>query len=190
MDRSSASARGRPERAAAGENHLLREKVEPRAWAFLARFAGLVVVGEWLYHGVLRTHPSFPEYLGALASMSARLLRVLGQEVAAEGIAVYGRRFSFTILTECDAVEPVLFFLAGVSAYPMAWRRRLLGAAIGGVALLAVNQLRIVSLYFAGVHWPSAFRVLHEGVWQTAMVLFAFAAWLLVVRRAPRFGAS
>ncbi|MGD9545990.1 MAG: hypothetical protein AB7V45_00455 [Candidatus Krumholzibacteriia bacterium] len=151
-------------------------------FAFLGRFLTVLAAGEIFYHGILRPNPAFESYLEALAKSSAVVLRVLGEQVVAHGNMVAGNSFAFSIVTDCDAVDAIIVFIAGVLAIPGGRALRLLGAACGSAALAAVNLVRIVSLYFIGVHWPGSFDLFHEGIWQPAMILLSFGLWFVFVR--------
>lgn len=148
---------------------------------YLLRFAVMLMVGQFGYYGLLRPHAAFGGYLAGLAAVSAAILRAFGASVEAHGNVVHGQLFSFSIVTDCDAIEPTLFFLAGVLAYPVGGRLRLLAAGAGAAAIVVINQLRIISLYFVGSFWPGAFVLVHEGIWQPTMILVTFCLWYAFV---------
>ncbi len=150
--------------------------------AFMVRFFTVLAAGEIAYHGLLRPHPAFLSYLQALAGSSAAVLRLLGEQVAAHGNMVAGPRFAFSIVTDCDAVDTIIVFIAGVLAFPCGRTLRILGAVFGAAAIAAVNMVRIVFLYYIGVHWPASFDLLHEGIWQPALILVSFGLWFAFVR--------
>lgn len=124
-------------------------------------------------------------YLRLLAAAAAAVLSPFDASVAAHGARVDGR-FPLEIVLDCSAIDAQALFVAAALAFPVAWRRRAIGAAVGVAAIGAVNLLRIVCLYVAGVRWPRAFHVLHEEVLQFALVALAaavFAAWAMWARR-------
>ena len=67
---------------------------------------------------------------------------------------------------------------------------RFSGVLVGVLGLFALNQLRIVSLYFAGIHTPDLFEMLHLEVWQMLFIAASVGLWLAwaawVLRRPPR----
>jgi S-adenosylmethionine decarboxylase len=71
--------------------------------------------------------------------------------------------------------------VAGVTlAYPMRWRRRITGALLGGVVILALNAVRIASLSAAASD-VDRLAVLHSYVWPVVLVLATAAyvfAWI------------
>ena len=69
---------------------------------------------------------------------------------------------------------------------PSAFRRKLPGLFIGTLVLLAVNLVRIVSLFLTGVYYPKAFDAMHADVWQILFILLAIVFWALWVQWASR----
>ena len=113
------------------------------------------------------------------ATMSAILLRLFGEDATAYGNVLATPRMSLEIYRGCDALEPFGFFVAAVIAFPAGMSRRLVGIAVGAVSMLVINQVRIVSLYYAGIHFPSMFEVLHREVWQAAFIALSLVLLLL-----------
>ena len=164
------------------------------------RFAAIfAVVG-----GVLLTLYSFPyaehglredwfaRYLAVYARMAGLVLRLFDPGVHVVGNDIVGRT-SLTVAKNCDAMDVTLLFAAAIVAFPARWSRRLVGLAAGFAALTAVNVLRIASLYFVDLRWPSAFETIHAEVWPLAIVALAAAGFLVWSRwaqaPAPESGA-
>ncbi len=150
------------------------------------RFAAVfAVVG-----GVLLTLYSFPyaehgvredwfaRYLAFYARLAGGVLRLVDVGVRVVGNDIVGRT-SLTVAKNCDAMDVSLLFAAAVVAFPARWSRRLAGLCVGVAALTAVNVLRIASLYFVDLRWPSAFETIHAEVWPLALVAFAAGAFLV-----------
>ena len=75
------------------------------------------------------------------------------------------------------------FFIFAVLAWPVPvlWWRRATGLAVGTLLLLTLNPVRIVSLYYTGIYFPSAFEVMHLDVWQPAFIVLALFFWVMWV---------
>jgi exosortase/archaeosortase family protein len=126
-------------------------------------------------------------YLRGLASVAGGVIGLLDHTAAARGTTIEGR-FPLQIVLDCSAADAQALFVAAVLAFPAGWRHKLIGALAGLVGLNLVNVVRIVGLYFIGIHWPGAFHVLHEEVIQILLVLLAaggFALWARRARAAP-----
>jgi exosortase H (IPTLxxWG-CTERM-specific) len=133
------------------------------------------------YYAVSTT-PAFarrigPGYLEVNARVAARLLGWLGEPTRAEGAVVVSPRFQVQIRRGCDALEPSALLAAAILAFPARWRLKLPGIVVGVAVLQALNLVRIISLYYTGVHFRSAFETLHVEVWQPLFVLFVAAVW-------------
>lgn len=127
-------------------------------------------------------------FTGGIARVSGAALDLLGQDVRMQGTVIRGRRFAVNIRNGCNGVEAMLIFLAAVLAFPAPWRARLLGLAVGVVAIQAVNLVRVVALYLTGAYFPAWFDASHTVVWQTVVILFSVLLWILWANRlgAPR----
>jgi exosortase/archaeosortase family protein len=110
----------------------------------------------------------------------------VGGELGDLGTLIVGR-FSLRIVLDCAALDAHALLAAAVLAFPVAWRRRIAGVVAGTPIVGAINVIRIVILYVAGVRWPDAFHVLHEEVLQLLIIVstfLVFAAWIVWARRA------
>ena len=80
----------------------------------------------------------------------------------------------------CSGADALALCLGAVLAYPAAWRARVLGAAGGAAAILALNTLRIGTLGRV-VGSPMWFSALHVYVWPAlltvAIAIYVFA-WM------------
>ena len=127
-------------------------------------------------------------FTAGIARVSGATLDLLGQDVRMQGTVIRGSRFAVNIRNGCNGVEAMLIFLAAVLAFPAPWKARLLGLAIGVVAIQAVNLVRVVALFLTGAYFPSWFDASHTVVWQTIVILFSVLLWILWANRlgAPR----
>lgn len=131
-------------------------------------------------------------FTGGIARVSGATLDLLGQDVRMQGTIIRGRQFAVNIRNGCNGVEAMLIFLAAVVAFPAPWKSRLLGLALGVVAIQAVNLVRVVALYLTGAYFPSWFDASHTVVWQTVVILFSVLLWIVWANRlgAPRQAAA
>lgn len=116
------------------------------------------------------------------------------EEVEVEGNAVVSRRGqrrgAISVERGCDAVQPSALFVSAVLASPVPLVSRLGAAAVGTIALMLINLVRITTLFLTAVHWRKAFDVMHLDVWQAAFIFLALLFWALwaswVTRRPTR----
>jgi exosortase/archaeosortase family protein len=92
------------------------------------------------------------------------------------------RAFSFRIVPDCGAIPSLSIYLAAVLAFPVPWRKRIIGAIAGLTTLYAINIARLVILAFVGAYDSSPnqkiFTFIHEYVWQSIFLLFVVCVWL------------
>lgn len=158
----------------------LRGTVFRRWLVFLGVVAVMALLDEWASFWVNE------ELARLTAAVTAFLLRLAGAEGEAVGTFVQARHCSFEIIGECTAYYPCALYIAAVLAYPTSVRARLQGLALGVPALLAVNQLRLVSLCWVHGVAPEHFETAHVVVWQS-LIMFAtvllWLGWLLLFTR-------
>lgn len=120
----------------------------------------------------------------AYAAAANSVLHLLGHSTQIAGNVVGTGDFGITVVTACTGLFTTALYLVAVALFPTTWMRKLagVGLGIGGIAIL--NVVRLVSLYYVGVHWPSALDVVHQLVWQSLLIAFAVALWLLWAGRA------
>ncbi len=170
--------------------------LSPRAIKAVVVF--VVLMG--LFYGFVHTPANegaiFGPYLALLARIVGWVIGVFGYEVDVAGTLVHTPQLSIEIVRGCDAIEPAATYLAAVLASPVGWRAKMPGIVVGAAALWIINLVRIVSLFFVGVHYPDAFNMVHEGFWQVVFVVLAIVFWFVWVQWATRaerpqeFGAS
>jgi len=124
-----------------------------------------------------------------LARITSGILNLLGHRTVVSGNTVSSGLFGITVVTACTGLFTTGLFLIAVLAYPTGWRSKLLGAGLGIGGIFALNVIRLVSLYYIGVHLPGFLDSAHQLIWQSVLIVFAVALWLLWAGRwtyAPR----
>ena len=125
---------------------------------------------------------AFYRYLCVNATVANALLRGLGQATTVAEVTIRSAQHAVSIRRGCNAIEPAWFFCAAVLAFPGHWKRKPAGLVVGVASLLALNLVRIVSLYFIGLHLPQFFPAAHLEVWPVVFILVALALWIAWIR--------
>ena len=148
--------------------------------AFLARFGGLLV----LFYLAVALRPVdrsvVVPFTAAIARVSGAILNALGEPATVAGTEIRSSSFAVQIENGCNGLETVLLFSAAVLAFPAPGKRRLAGLLLGFAAIEIVNLVRVVSLFWIGVHRPALFSASHTVLWQSLVVLFGvllFLSW-------------
>jgi exosortase/archaeosortase family protein len=112
----------------------------------------------------------------------ADLVRAIGPRLAWPG----GR---LTLLAGCDGFEVMSLFVAAVLVADLSWRRGLVALVAGCVAVWALNQARIVALYWAFRYEREWFDAIHT-LWGPLLLISAVAAVYAWAVMKPKLGAA
>jgi exosortase H (IPTLxxWG-CTERM-specific) len=123
-----------------------------------------------------------------LAAISADLVKFFDPNVIADGNVLRSARNGFAVAIEagCNGVEASIVLVAAMLAFPAPWRRKLLGLALGILAVQGLNIIRVISLFYLGQWNLNVFEFAHQYVWQALIMLDVLIVWLLWVRTLPR----
>jgi exosortase/archaeosortase family protein len=136
---------------------------------------GIFLGAEWGARAILT---GTARLLSGILNLTGARVVVVDNRVEAPGVA-------FVIVAECTAILPLALLLGAVWSFPAGFRRRLWFSLWGALALLALNQLRLVGLWHLLKVWPRAFDVAHLQLGQGLMVI---AVVLLFLRFAQGAG--
>ena len=158
-----------------------------RAVRFVALFALVFLGGTRLHQLTLRR--TAPFLVGTLTVRpSSALINLLtpSERTRAVGNLIEGGT-TIQVAQGCDGIDSLLLLFAALVAFPLDWRRKLLGLSIGLPLLYACNQVRITSLYYVQRHSPRYFDFAHEWVGQTFIILIGccfFVSWCGILSQA------
>ena len=122
---------------------------------------------------------------------AAAVVNLVTPEVHARAVdfSLYAVGGGLNVLNGCDGLG-ALFLLAGAFAIiPVPWRLRPAGLLLGGIVVYAVNQARILGLFYAYRADHALFDSLHASVAPILVILLVagyFYGWL--VHAAHRLG--
>ena len=126
-------------------------------------------------------------WTAGVANVSTALARIFDPNVVAAGPTLIEPTsgFSVTILAGCNGVEAMIVLAAAILAFPAPWRHRLVGLAIGVLAIQLLNLVRIVSLFYLGQWNMRVFEWAHLYAWQVLIMLDALVVWLVWLKTLP-----
>ena len=120
------------------------------------------------------------------ALLSYTTLNMINSPVTIDGVIISAQGFSVRIIKECTVVGPVLVLSMGMLSYPTDFKRKIWGVIWGTLILIALNQIRIASLFFIGIKYPILLEVTHLIIWQGILIVIGIIIWLLWVEKADR----
>jgi exosortase H (IPTLxxWG-CTERM-specific) len=127
-------------------------------------------------------------FTSLLATISGFLITLFDASVATDGVEIRNmvNGFAVAIAPGCDGIEAVIILVAAVLAFPAPMKHKLIGIAIGFLAIQGLNLVRIISLFYMGQWSRVMFDWFHLYLWQALIVLDALAVWLIWLRYLPR----
>lgn len=156
------------------------------------RFIGLFIIVLAVLFGIEKlnavqatvTHP----WASFIAWSSAQLMSFFDSDVISLGRVIKSQSSGFSVLIEsgCNGVEAMMILIAGMLAFPATLRLKLLGIAVGCVAVQGVNVIRVISLYYLGQWNMQVFEFAHLYLWQALIMLDVLIVWLLWIRAVAR----
>jgi exosortase H (IPTLxxWG-CTERM-specific) len=154
-------------------------------------FLGFVVLQALLFGFELTPwaqHWFVVPWTGALATLSADLVQWFDPGVLATGNVLQSARNGFAVSIEagCNGVEATIVFVAAMLAFPASWQRKLVGLAVGIIAVQGLNVIRVISLFYLGQWSPRAFEWAHLYLWQALIMLDVLIVWMIWIRTLPR----
>lgn len=158
-----------------------------RAVLFLAVFAALQALwaagrGTWIERVWIEDLTVRSATLIINALSPAAHAEAKGSRIAAAGGGL-------NILQGCEGVEVVFMLAAAFVAFPMRARLRLYGLASGLVFVFALNQLRILALFYAFRNDRQLFDLLHTTVAPLVLIVLTGLFFHFWAARAQRAGA-
>ena len=94
------------------------------------------------------------------------------------------------IVAGCNGVEAVLILLSAILAFPAPWKHKLLGMALGFLAIQSLNLVRIIALFYLHEWNQVWFEWFHLYLWPALIILDALVFWLIWLRWLPRATAA
>lgn len=146
---------------------------------FVARFVAALVG----FYAVVALNPVndsvIVPFTEVVARGSALVLRSVEGGVEAAGTVIRSPRFAIDVKNGCNGVEATILLAAAILAFPATLRSRLIGLAIGGVAIQLLNLVRLSSLFWLGEHHRRIYDFFHVAVWQALVILAAISIFVL-----------
>lgn len=118
------------------------------------------------------------------ARATSQILDWLGMDAQRElATLTHPGGFSYQIVMPCTGLLPAALLAAAILCAGASLRARVWAAALGALAVLVLNLVRLVSLFYIGVRHPEAFGFAHSVLWQGVTLVFPIAFFLGWKRR-------
>ncbi len=124
----------------------------------------------------------------ATVSTSVALINWLTPDVAAhgDGSRIRAPGGGINILNGCEGTEVLFLLVAAMLAYPASWRLRGIGLLVGTAAVFALNQVRLLVLFYglrADREWFSSLHGLVTPLVLVLCTVLFFIGWMAWAQR-------
>lgn len=152
-----------------------RPAPEWRRFALVVGPVTLALVGLYL----ARVELPFLAPLGvATAEIAGRILALSGIETLRAGdVLSHPSGFGYQVAYSCTGLFQWVFLVAGLLGLRLTGRSRWLRLLVGTGVLAAVNQLRLVVLFWLGLFAPHWFDFAHEVLFRSLMLAVVLLVW-------------
>lgn len=149
-------------------------KVNFRFVAIMAIFMGIVLP---IYRDEI-----LGRILAPFSKLTAQIVVILihwsGQEaVRIATLICHPDGFVYEISYVCTGFLPIAFLIVAILSYSADLRTKALGLAAGVFLLLVFNLMRLVHLFYLGIHKPAVFDLAHSILWHAFMILAVLGLW-------------
>lgn len=105
-----------------------------------------------------------------LAKLCGGLLVLFGVDARTSGNVIDVQQLRVSIVRSCDALLAMSILGAAVLAFPVGWRAKWIGLAIGLPIIFLLNIFRIVVLSLLGLQSLRLFGIVHVYVFQVFLI--------------------
>lgn len=143
---------------------------------FIGIFFGVIAM---YYLVIMLTGNSFFDpYINFSAWLSSKVLSIFTKDITNNGAMLGSLKFVIVLSFGCEGTEPLIIFLAGVLAFPIAAKYKLIGGLLGFLFIYFLNILRIILLFVIGNISPTAFEMFHTEIFPVLFIVLALIVWL------------
>jgi len=141
-------------------------------WLTLTIFLGVFGILQWAWGEARDTWIERLVIHQATVKPAAALVQLLTPEAKAKPLAasIKAPGGGLNILNGCEGTEIMFLLIAAFAAVRMDWRRKLIALGLGLGLVFALNQARILALFYAFRNERGLFDILHTTVLPAALI--------------------
>ena len=128
-------------------------------------------------------------FIAGLAWLSGVLIRLPGGLADVTDVVIRHplNGFAIKIANGCSGIEAGILLGAGMMAFPATWGQRALGWVAGTAAIMTLNVVRVISLYYIGQYSRDWFDWAHLYAWDVLIMIDGLVVFFLWVRWLPPY---
>jgi exosortase H (IPTLxxWG-CTERM-specific) len=125
-------------------------------------------------------------YSKSLVVITNNILNILNVKSSYHGTILNLPGISLDVKFGCNGLEAVMIYVVAILSFPAQWKKKLLGIAIGFIAIQVINIARITALAYAAVHFQEQFETIHTYVAQGIMIAIVLGIFFIYLHYATR----
>ncbi|MCV2419222.1 exosortase H [Paucibacter sp. DJ2R-2] len=98
----------------------------------------------------------------------------------------YPGGFSIRVSNGCSGLEGLILLFSAILAFPAKLAYKALGLLLGTVAIMGLNIVRVISLYYLGQYSTEWFNWAHLYAWDVLIMIDGLVVFILWLRQIPR----
>ena len=157
---------------AAGQDRRGAETIDEALWLYP------VGRGRRFFRSGANLARSVPRERGLFTEATQGTHRGLGEDASVYRSSISSPRYSVEVQHGCNALLPTALFVSAALASPVAFALKIPGIVIGTIALMLMNLVRIVSMFYLGIYMPKSFNMMHAHVWPGIFICFSLLLWI------------
>ena len=124
----------------------------------------------------------FDGYINFTAWISAKFFGIFGIAAKVQANVIITQRSILSLSFGCEGTEPIIIFLAGVLAFPIGIKPKIIGLASGIITLYCLNIIRILGLYYVTIKLPYMFESFHVVIFPIIFIILSILTFILWMR--------
>ena len=151
-------------------------------WLTLGIFLSVFAVLQWAWSEARDTWIERLVIHQATVKPATALIQIITPEAHARpvGASINAPGGGLNILNGCEGTEVMFLLIAAFAAVRLGWQQRLIGLSLGLALIFALNQARILVLFYAYRNDRSLFDLLHTTI-LPAVLIAAVALYFYAV---------
>ena len=117
-------------------------------------------------------------HLNHVAWICGKILNALGTQCDVYESSITSAQFSIRVVKGCESIYPTAMLWSALLAYPAMWRWKVIGIVCGAAILFILNIIRVITMFYIGIYFPSLFDMVHIYAWQALFILLTLAVFL------------
>jgi exosortase/archaeosortase family protein len=118
-------------------------------------------------------------YTQLVVIVASKILCLLYDPCISRGSIITLPTLSLDVGVACSGLEAVMIYSVAVLAYPACWKKKIIGITAGFFILQTANILRIVLLFYIGIHLKGLFEFIHIYIAQGVMIALSLGIFFV-----------